>query len=241
MVTSSNIMEAAGRQSKLTSVTQWSLAVLSANVSGFLMLVFVKRCIAFFQFNVVTDQNAVSLDMIRSKLLVSPPIAFIVGIGCGWMVYRTIHYRLAPLYTILKLSVVGISSASLILGLPLWGFFVFLQPPYPEMRITIDLPGYRIATEQYWTTYESSWLDFVVTRQDGKQYRTNIGFSDRELCTELWTTQIATKIYYRCDAAPISPQTPYVDSTRLVLSVGRPGAQVEQALADLPFADPVSH
>jgi hypothetical protein len=241
MVISSNIVERAGRQSKLTSVTEWSLAVLSANVSGFLMLVFMHRCITFFQCNVVTDQNAVSLDVIRSKLLISSPIAFIAGIGCGWMVYRTIHYRLAPLYAFLKLTVIGISSASLILGLPLWGFFVFLQPPYPEMRITTDLPGYRIAAEQYWTTYESSWLDLVVTRQDGKQYRANIGFSDRELCTQLWTTRIATKIYYRCNAAPISPQTPYVDSTRLVLSVGRTEAQVEQALADLPFADPVSH
>ena len=146
---------------------------------------------------------------------------------------------LTALVLFLKLGVVGISSAGLLLGLPVWLFFIFLASPYPEIRVTADIPGYQIEEVQHWTNYESSWLDLVVTRQDGKQYRANIGFSDLEVCSQLSTTQIATKIYFRCDDTPISSQTPYVDSTRLMLYVGTPEAQTEQALADLHFSDPM--
>jgi hypothetical protein len=106
---------------------------------------------------------------------------------------HVIHHRLLPQYSIVKLGVVGICSASLLLSLPFWLFFIFLTPPYPEMHITTDIPGYRIEEVHYWTTYEESWLDVVVTRQDGKQYRANIGFSDLEICSQLSTTRIEQK------------------------------------------------
>jgi hypothetical protein len=194
-----------------------------------------------FQFNVVTSQNQASLDMIRPKLLSVPLVALIVGLMCGWMLHRIIQHGVPRWHSFLKLGVVGISSAALLFGLPLWLFSIFLAPPYPEIRVTAAVLGYQIEEVHYWTNYESSWLDLVVTRQDGKQYRANVGFSDRELCSQLWTTRIGTKIYFRCDDTPLSAKTPYVDSARLVLYGGTPEAQVEQALTDLHFADPVQH
>lgn len=226
-------------QSKLTAITEWGIAALTATLTGFLALLFVKYVVERLQFNSVSSQEHVNLAIVRSKLMGIPVIALIVGLLCSWTIYRVIHHRLPSGYPLVKLGMIGICGASLLASLPFWLFFTFLTPPYPEMHIATALSGYRIEVAQYWTTYEESWLDVVVTRQDGKQYRANIGFSDLEVCSQLSTTQLGTRIYFRCDDAPISPQTPYVDRTQVTLSIGRSDTQGEQTIADLPFAEPV--
>jgi hypothetical protein len=207
----SNMPATAPPQTKLTVATEWSIVALTANLTGFLALLSIKYLVQLFQLNIVTSQQRVSLDMVRPKLLDIPLIALIAGLLCGWAIYRVIHHGLPQRYSLVKLGVAGISSATLLLGLPFWLFFIFLTPPYPEMHVATDIAGYRIEEVHYWTTYEESWLDLVVTRQDGKQYRATIGFSGLEVCSRLSTTRIATKIYFRCNDAAISSQTPYVD------------------------------
>ena len=149
----SHMRATASPRSHLTHIVEWSIVVLVTNGSGFLTLLTIKRLIELFQINVVTSQDQVSLDMIRPKLLSVPFVALIVGLICGWMLYRIIHHGVPRWHAFLKLGVVGIRSAALLFGLPLWLFSIFLAPPYPEIRVTAAVPGYQIEEVHYWTNY----------------------------------------------------------------------------------------
>jgi hypothetical protein len=86
-IAASNRQATTSPQSKLTAVTEWSSAVLSANLTGFLALLSVKYLVERLQFNIVTSQEHVSLNMVHSKLVGIPVIALIVGLLCGWTIY----------------------------------------------------------------------------------------------------------------------------------------------------------
>jgi len=110
---------------------------------------------------------------------------------------------------------------------------------YPEKRVSVDIPGYRIDVVEKLDTLEYVVLRVEVTRADGQKATKIITSNDEQICSDLTTKKVGSRIYFLCGNEPISRITTYVDIDLMAVYVGGTwGSKTEIPLADLRFYEP---
>jgi len=110
---------------------------------------------------------------------------------------------------------------------------------YSEKRVSVDIPGYRIDVVESLESLEYVVLRLEVTRADGQKATKIITSNDKQICSDLTTKKVGSRIFFLCGNELISKSTTYVDVHLMAVYVGGTwGSKTEIPLADLHFYEP---
>lgn len=214
------------------------IAFVCGNIAGFCYLYFSDRIAGYYGWYSYTSNTHLDIRGGVPYQWFGLLALLIIICVISWLVYCNITQVLLRLRQSARLILTGVIVSLWVASLPFQLLFVLFAPPFPTYEVFTLFGQYRISAIQYWTTYESNWLDVRVIRDDGLEYRQTVDFSTNDTCSSLTVKNEDRSIQFLCEGNSGLGAKISVDLETSTLIVRGGSAKVEQPLSELEYTEP---